>query len=187
MLRDLTFDPNLYVSEILTDLLKTLRILSPGTSTLCSKDLEILSKNLEIQSILKRTSIFSSLDLSELLDGHHTLAFFLNLWNLLFLHSILYFWANDPSFNDLRHAVSLMIIGYEVGDLGLVTLETLRSKLLGTLAWNLKLFGQLESLNELAWQDLDLMQDSRSIFAMANEFFDTPLIRVNTHINLLHL
>lgn len=123
------------------------------------------------------------MDLSELLDGHHTLAFFLNLWNLLFLHSLLYFWAEDPSFNDLRHAVSLMITGYKVGDLGLVTLSTLRSKLLGTLAWDFKLFRPMESLNELAWQDLDLMQDSRSIFAMANEFVDTPVIKVRK-INL---
>ncbi|XP_043461874.1 zinc finger FYVE domain-containing protein 26 homolog [Leptopilina heterotoma] len=177
--QDFTSDPNLYVSEILTDLLKTLRKLStPNASILTAKDLLSCSKNAEIQLILQKTQILAALDLSELLDGHHTLAFFLNLWNLLFLHCILYFWSKDTSNNDLRHFISLMIIGYEIGDLGFVTLATLRVKLLGDLNWNYQFFHEMESLNELAWQDLDLMMDSRSIFAMAHEFSDSPIIKV---------
>lgn len=172
-------DPNLYVSEILTELLSLLKKLSSNASTLNANELSIIGKNQQVREILQKTQIFATLDLSELLDGHHTLAFFLNLWNLLFLHSNLFIWSQDISSNDLRHSISLMIIGYEIGDLGFVTLSTLRIKLLGELRWNyLQLFEEMESLNELAWQDLDLMIDSRSIFAMANEFSDSPIIKV---------
>ncbi|XP_024936036.1 zinc finger FYVE domain-containing protein 26 homolog isoform X2 [Cephus cinctus] len=171
-------DPNKCVSEILSDLLQILRDLNPGQSTVKHNAMESISKNPNLQSVLSKTCQLATLDLSELSVGNETLTFFLNTWNLLLLHSILTVWADDQPYNDLRHDVSFMTVGYEIGDLGLVTLSALRYKLLGNLSWNSEFFPQTEELNELAWQDLDLTQDPRVIFAMANEFYGTPLARV---------
>jgi len=132
-----------------------------------------------VRAVLNKTSSFVTLDLSELSVGDETLTFFLNLWNVMFLHASLDVWSSDPPLDSLRRTVSLMSIGYVIGDLGLVTLAALRSKLLGGLAPDFDFFTRLEELNELAWQDLDLVQNSRVIFAMANEFHDTPEIRVS--------
>jgi hypothetical protein len=77
-----------------------------------------------------------------------------------------------------------MSIGYMIGDLGLVTLAALRSKLLGELANDYKFFTRIEELNELAWQDLDLIQNPKVIFTMANEFYGTSEIRVSYYICL---
>lgn len=136
-------------------------------------------KNSDIQNILNKTSHLASLDLSELSMGDETLTFFLNTWNLMFLHAILTVWANHPPFNNLQHTISLMSIGYLIGDLGLVTLAALRSKLLNNIILDDEFFMQIEELNESAWQDLDITHDPRVIFVMANEFFGTPCIRVN--------
>lgn len=132
-----------------------------------------------MRTVLNKTSSFVTLDLSELSVGDETLTFFLNLWNIMFLHASLDVWSNDPPVDSLRRAVTLMSIGYMVGDLGLVTLAALRSKLLGGLASDFEFFTRLEELNELAWQDLDLVQNPRVIFAMANELYSTPEIRVS--------
>lgn len=75
--------------------------------------------------------------------------------------------------------VSLVSVGYMIGGLGLVTLASLRSKLLGNLIDHFKFFTRLEQLNESAWQDLDFIQNPKVIFAMANEFYGTPEIRVS--------
>lgn len=144
-----------------------------------SQDICKISKNSDIQTILNKTSHLASLDLSELSMGDETLTFFLNIWNLMFLHAILTVWANHPPFNNLQHTMSLMSIGYLIGDLGLVTLAALRSKLLNNIILDDEFFMQVEELNESAWQDLDITHDPRVIFVMANEFFGTPCIRVN--------
>lgn len=138
-----------------------------------------ISKHPDLQNVLNKTSRLVSLDLSELSVGDETLTFLLNTWNLMFLHTTLTVWANKPTFNDLQHAVSLMSIGYLIGDLGLVTLAALRSKLLNNMMLGDKFFMQVEELNELAWQDLDIPYDPRAIFIMANEFFGTPYVRVS--------
>lgn len=129
-----------------------------------------------IRDTLNKTIALKTLDLSELSVGDETLVFFLNTWNVMFLHSMLSVWT---TFNNLKHEVSLTTIGYTIGDLGFVTLNALRSKLLPRDMSNLKYFiNEMEELNEPAWQDLDLIQDPRAIFAMANEFIGSPLIRV---------
>lgn len=151
----------------------------PSKSNLRYTDIQYLSKNSDIQSILSRTSCFANLNLCELSAGNETLAFFLNLWNLLFLHSLIAVWSINAPSNRLQHFVGTAKIGYRVGDLGFVTLATLRSKLLGNLNWDLEFFKANEDINELAWQDLDLDQDPRVIFAMANEFFGTPAVIVS--------
>lgn len=97
----------------------------------------------------------------------------------MFLHAILTVWCDDPPLDDLKHTVSLISVGYLIGDLGLVTLAALRWKLLGNLANDFKCFTRVEELNELAWQDLDLVQNPKVVFAMANEFYGTPEIRVS--------
>lgn len=133
----------------------------------------------EIQTVLKKTSRLASLDLSELSVGNETLAFLLNTWNLMFLHTALTIWGNRPPFNNLQHAISLMSVGYLIGDLGLVTIAALRSKLLNNIMLDNKFFIQIEELNEPAWQDLDITHDPRVIFVMANEFLGSPRIQVS--------
>ncbi|KAL0131068.1 hypothetical protein PUN28_002571 [Cardiocondyla obscurior] len=170
--------PNQCVSEILTELLQVLGNVSSRQSRLDNLYLKSISDHENIRTILKKTSSLASLDLCELSVGDETLTFFLNIWNLMFLHANLDVWSKDPPLQKLRHAISLTSIGYMIGDLGLVTLAALRSKLLGSLANDLKFFTHVEELNELAWQDLDLTQNPKIIFAMANEFYGTPEIRV---------
>ena len=150
----------------------------PKVSRLSSEFFQDLREDTKIKNILKTTSILESLDLSELLVGEHTLAFFLNLWNLLFLHTLINVWINDPPINELRHSISLSTIKYKVGDLGQVSLATLRYKLLGFVFDNQEFFTLTDDINEIAWQDLDLVQDPRVIFAMANEFYETPIVKV---------
>ncbi|XP_032664873.1 zinc finger FYVE domain-containing protein 26 homolog isoform X2 [Odontomachus brunneus] len=169
--------PNQCVSEILTELLQVLRNVS-SQSRLDNSYLRNISNHTDVQTVLDKTSSFATLDLSELSVGDETLTFFLNVWNVMFLHACLSIWCNDPSFDSLRHMVSSVSIGYVIGDLGLVTLASLRSKLLGNLMNELKFFTRVEELNELAWQDLDLVQNPKVVFAMANEFYGTPEIRV---------
>ena len=141
--------------------------------------LRSISDHTDIRMILNKTSNLINLDLGELSVGDETLTFFLNVWNVMFLHASLDVWSKDPPLESLRHTISLTSIGYIIGDLGLVTLAALRSKLLGKLANDIKFFTRVEELNELAWQDLDLVQNPRIIFAMANEFYGTPEIRVS--------
>lgn len=144
-----------------------------------NKDLGDLIKDPEIQQILNRSMELENLDLSELSVGEHTLAFFLNLWNLSFLHTQLQVWITDPPINSLRKYISLSSVNYHVGDLGRISLTTLRCKLLGSMSWDTDFFSSTEDLNEVAWQDLDLTHDPRALFAMANEFYETPAIRVS--------
>lgn len=171
--------PNECVAGILTLLLDGIRNAYPTKSCLSYDDLENLSKNSDIQDILRTTCCLENLSLCELSAGSETLTFFLNLWNLLFLHSLLTIWSIDAPCNRVQHSISAMTIGYKIGDLGLITLAILRSKLLGNLAWDLELFKYIEDVNEIAWQDLDLEQDPRVIFAMSSEFFGTPAVCVS--------
>lgn len=171
--------PNQCASEILTELLLVLRSASSGRSRLDNSCLRNISRHTDVRTVLNKTSSFVTLDLSELSVGDETLAFFLNLWNIMFLHASLDVWSSDPPFDSLRRAVTLMSIGYVIGDLGLVTLAALRSKLLGGPTNDFEFFTRLEELNELAWQDLDLVQNPRVIFAMADELRGTPEIRVS--------
>ncbi|XP_018400391.1 PREDICTED: zinc finger FYVE domain-containing protein 26 [Cyphomyrmex costatus] len=171
-------EPNQYVLKILTELLQILRNISSERSHLDNLYLRSISDHTDIRMILNKTSNLASLDLCELSVGDETLTFFLNVWNVMFLHASLDVWSKDPPLESLRHTISLRSIGYMIGDLGLVTLAALRSKLLGKLANDIKFFTRVEELNELAWQDLDLVQNPRIIFAMANEFYGTPEIRV---------
>jgi len=172
-------EPNQCISEILTELLQVLYDVSPERSRLDNSCLRNISTHMAVRAVLNKTSSLANLDLSELSVGNETLTFFLNVWNVMFLHANLDVWSNDPPFDSLRRTVSLMSIGYMIGDLGLVTLATLRSKLLGYHVNDLKFFMSVEELNELAWQDLDLVQNPRVIFAMANELYGTPEIRVS--------
>ncbi|XP_046489953.1 uncharacterized protein Sptz isoform X1 [Neodiprion pinetum] len=176
--------PHECVAGILTLLLDTISNIYPSNSVLRYNNLQSLSKNSDILSILRRTSCLANLNLCELTSGDETLTFFLNLWNLLFLHSMLTTWSANAPCNKLQHVVSMMNIGYQIGELGLVTLATLRFKLLGNLSWDLEFLKQIEDVNEVAWQDLDLIQDPRLIFAMANEFSRTPMVFVYDSRNL---
>ncbi|XP_072751238.1 uncharacterized protein Sptz isoform X2 [Anoplolepis gracilipes] len=171
-------EPNQCIAEILTELLQVLHDVSPVRFRLDNSCLRNISNHTAVRAVLNKTSSLANLDLSELSVGNETLTFFLNVWNVMFLHANLDVWSNDPPVDDLRRTVSLMSIGYMIGDLGLVTLAALRSKLLGYHASDLEFFMAVEELNKLAWQDLDLIQNPRVIFAMANEFYDTPEIRV---------
>ncbi|XP_050444515.1 uncharacterized protein LOC126848048 isoform X2 [Cataglyphis hispanica] len=171
-------DPNQCISEILRELLQVLYDVSPGRLRLDSSYLKNISNHMAVRAVLNKTSSLTNLDLSELSVGNETLTFFLNIWNVMFLHANLDVWSNDPPLGNLRRTVSLMSIGYMIGDLGLVTLAALRSKLLGYHANDLKFFMSVEELNELAWQDLDLVQNPKVIFAMVNELYGTPEIRV---------
>lgn len=173
--------PNQCISEILTELVQILQNLNLNQFYLSHDMCKTISKRSDIQDVLCKTTCLVSLDLSELSMGDETLTFLLNMWNLIFLHASLTIWAYHPPFNNLQHAVSLMSIGYLIGDLGLVTLAALRSKLLNNIMLDNKFFLQLEELNEPEWQDLDITNDPRVIFLMANEFYGTPCIRVSCH------
>ncbi|XP_076637977.1 zinc finger FYVE-type containing 26 spastizin [Colletes latitarsis] len=173
-----TEGPNRCVSEILTELLEILQNLNLDQFYLSHDICKTISKHSDIQDVLSKTTRLINLDLSELSMGDETLTFLLNMWNLMFLHTTLTIWAHHPPFNNLQHAISLMSIGYLIGDLGLVTLAALRSKLLNNIMLNDKFFLQLEELNEPVWQDLDITHDPRVIFMMANELYGTPCIRV---------
>ncbi|XP_046750483.1 uncharacterized protein LOC124413769 [Diprion similis] len=176
--------PNECIAGILRLLLDTISNIYPSKSVLKYNNLQSLSKNSDILSILRRTSCLANLNLCELTTSNETLTFFLNLWNLLFLHSMLTTWSANAPCNKLQHVVSMMNIGYQIGELGLVTLATLRFKMLGNLSWDLEFLKQIEDVNEVAWQDLDLTQDPRVIFAMANEFSRTPMVSVYDPQNL---
>lgn len=171
--------PNQCVSEILAELLQSLKSLNLGQLRLSHDICEATSKYPDIQDALSKTSRLACLDLSELSMGNETLAFLLNTWNLMFLHASLAVWAHHPPFNNLQHAISTMSIGYLIGDLGLVTLAALKSKLLNNILPSDELFIELEELNEPVWQDLDITHDPRVIFVMANEFYGTPCVRVS--------
>ncbi|XP_014205384.1 zinc finger FYVE domain-containing protein 26 homolog [Copidosoma floridanum] len=171
-------DPNQCVTNILLELIQAIERFYPDRARISNKNFDKLIHDSEIQQILNKTTLLQFLDLSELSDGEQTTAFFLNLWNLLFLHAQLSVWAMEPPFNALRYLISLSSINYHVGDLGRISLATLRSKLLGGMTWDRQFFSHTEDLNEIAWQDLDLVYDSRVIFAMANEFSETPAIRI---------
>ncbi|XP_015120679.1 uncharacterized protein LOC107043630 [Diachasma alloeum] len=173
-------DPNQCVIDILSELLGLIKDLHSDASVLTHPMLVTLSRSQEVQKVLRKTEELSSVDLSHLSFGNHTLSFFLNLWNLLFLHSAINIWGHDPPHNHLRHTVSLRTISYEVGDLGLVTIFSLRSKLLGTLPadYGPCFESHVEELNEPAWQDLDLQQDPRTIFGMINEFEVSPVLNI---------
>lgn len=166
-------DPNQCVVEILCELLEILEHTNLKSS-ITNYDREKIGK------ILRKTQRLTNLDLSHLSFGNHTLAFFLNVFNLLILHAIFEIWSNEPPLNDLQHTISVTTLGYELGDLGLVTLFTLRTKLLGESLCDLEFFGfdHPEELNEPAWQDLDLPQDPRVILAMINEYKDSPIIKI---------
>ncbi|XP_057337905.1 uncharacterized protein LOC130675979 [Microplitis mediator] len=173
-------DPNQCIIDILSELIETLKSSAYDSSNIFETGLKSLSDNESIIKILKKTQSLANLDLSYLSFGDHTLAFFLNIWNLMMLHAILEIWSKDPPVSDLRHAISLSTIGYEIGDLGFVSLFTLRSKLLGqSLSDDESLgFEYPEELNEPAWQDLDLQQDPRVIFSMINEYKRSPIIKI---------
>ncbi|KAL7298275.1 hypothetical protein TKK_0008627 [Trichogramma kaykai] len=176
--QDKNQDPNQCVVDILSELLQTIKRLYPDCPRVSSKDMVDLCKDNEILQILDKTCCFENLDLSELSVGDHTVAFFLNLWNLLFLHALLTVWVSDLPINSLRHFVSLSSINYLIGDLGRISLATLRSKLLGSMSWEPEYFFKTDDINEVAWQDLDLVHDPRVIFAMTNEFYESPAIRI---------
>lgn len=173
--------PNQCVSEILLELLLVLRNASAWRSRLDSTRLSGIADRADVRSVLSKTSCLAALDLGELSVGDETLTFFLNVWNLMFLHTMLNVWRDDPPFGALGHAVSLASVGYVIGDLGLVTLAALRSKLLprGLARNDFGRFARVDELNELAWQDLDLVQNPNVVFAMANVFQETPEIRVS--------
>ncbi|XP_076283793.1 zinc finger FYVE-type containing 26 spastizin [Lasioglossum baleicum] len=170
--------PNECVSEILTELLEILQSMNVDQFSLSDDVCETISKHPDIRNVLSKTSRLARLDLSELSMGDETLTFLLNTWNLMFLHASLIIWADHPAFNNLQQAVSSMSIGYLIGDLGLVTLAALRSKLLNNIMLSNKFFMELEELNEPIWQDLDITHDPKVIFIMASEFYGTPRIRV---------
>ncbi|XP_054011038.1 uncharacterized protein LOC128893821 [Hylaeus anthracinus] len=172
--------PNECISDILSELLQILQNLNLGKFYLSHDIFKAISQHPDIQNALNKTTRLISLDLSELSMGNETLTFLLNTWNLMFLHANLTIWAYQPPFSDLQHSVSLMSIGYLIGDLGLVTLTALRAKLLNNIMVEKEFFLQLEELNEPVWQDLDITHDPRVIFLMANEFYGTPCIRVCT-------
>ncbi|XP_066585394.1 uncharacterized protein Sptz isoform X2 [Prorops nasuta] len=175
---NISSEPNQCIAEILRDLLQVLSHASSGRSLLNTAFVKEIAKNTEVRIILEKTYHLTSLDLSVLSVGDETLTFFLNLWNVMFLHTILAVWVYVEEMNDLRHTISSMTVGYVVGDLGLVTLSSLRRKLLGDLSWESKWFSLFEELNEPAWQDLDLIHDSRVVFSMINEFRETPVISI---------
>ncbi|XP_063981804.1 uncharacterized protein LOC135164934 isoform X2 [Diachasmimorpha longicaudata] len=180
VLPEMSTDPNQCVREILSEILDLIKDLYSDASVLMHSQLVALSKSQKVQDVLRKTELLSSVDLSHLSFGNHTLSFFLNLWNLLFLHTTINIWSQDPPHNHLRHTVSLRTIGYEVGDLGFVSIFSLRSKLLGTLPadYGPCFESHVEELNEPAWQDLDLQQDPRSIFGMINEYEVSPILNV---------
>lgn len=171
-------EPNQCVTEILSELVAALRDTASPSSTLRHENARRLSSIDEIRTILSRTQRLATLDLSNLSFGDHTLAFFVNLWNLLMIHTVIEIWSRDPPRHDLRHEISLTTVRYVVGDLGSVSLAALRSKLLGQAAWGSQYFSHAEELNEPAWQDLDVPYDPRVIFALINEYHDSPVIRI---------
>lgn len=173
-------EPNQCVGEILSDLIEAIRKeLSPDSSTLRHSEARKISEKEEIRHVLGKTHRLATLDLSNLSFGHHTLAFFINVWNLLVIHALLEIWSKDPPIEDLRHEISLSSVGYSIGDLGTVSLAALRSKLLGeSQFWGTRWFSQTEELNEPAWQDLDVPHEPRVLFAMINEHEDSPIVRV---------
>ncbi|XP_031833615.2 zinc finger FYVE-type containing 26 spastizin [Nomia melanderi] len=170
--------PNQCASEVLTELLQVLESMDVDQFSLNHDICKSISKNPAIQDVLNKTSRLINLDLSELSTGDETLTFLLNVWNLMFLHASLIIWVDHPPLNDLEHAISLMSTGYLIGDLGLVTLAALRSKLFNNMILDDTFFMELEELNEPVWQDLDITHDPRVIFIMASEFYGTPCIRI---------
>ncbi|KAF7991123.1 hypothetical protein HCN44_002685 [Aphidius gifuensis] len=173
-------DPNQCVIDILDELLKFLRNYFNNKSIIHYSELNKLSKNINIIDILKKTKRLENLDLSDLSFGNHTLAFFLNVWNLLMLHTMIKIWSFEPLENKLRHVISTQTIGYKIGDLGLVTLSSLRIKLLGKDICNSEFWFDSygDELNEPAWQDLDLQYDKRIIFSMLNEYKKSPIVNI---------
>lgn len=174
-------DPNQCVVMILTELVHIMRNSNCTYSMIrgINRKKNVHQIN-SMKKILEKTQSLINLDLSNLSFGNHTLAFFLNVWNLMMLHAIIKIWLDNPPLNNLQHTISLTTLGYEIGDLGLVTLFTLRKKLLGQTLCTSEIlnFENIEELNEPAWQDLDLPQDSRVIFAMINEYYATPIIKI---------
>lgn len=159
-------------------MIQTIKLLYPDCSRISNKDLYELSKDNQILKILSKSHYLQFVDLRKLLFGDHTLSFFLNLWNLLFLHTLLTIWARDLPINPLKRCISNSSHNYLIGSLGRISLTTLRYKLLGSMTWDLDVFSKTEDINEVVWQDLELVTDPRVVFAMANEFYESPAIRV---------
>ncbi|XP_043271458.1 uncharacterized protein Sptz [Venturia canescens] len=177
---NVSYEPNQCVKDILSELIEAIQEELPtGSSTLRRVEAIEMGEKEKIREILRKSERLAMLDLSNLSFGHHTLAFFINVWNLLMIHALLEIWSKDPPIDELRHEISLSSVGYNIGDLGTVSLGALRSKLIGqSQLWGTRYFSQTEELNEPAWQDLDVPHEPRVLFAMVNEHENSPIIRV---------
>ena len=186
-------EANECVAEILGELVEALNRNKQNFTSMTERQYE------EIDTILSKSQRIAKLDLSNLSFGNHTLTFFINVCNLMTLHAIVRVWLDEINRETngnwrggshvrnqqlLRHKISLTTIGYDIGDLGTVSLYALRSKLL--LDGNDKsgacnqdyTFLEGDQLNEPVWQDLDLPYDPRVLFALINEYDDTPIVRI---------
>lgn len=174
-------DPTTCISEILNEILEALGSFS--TQSVVKRRDVVNSPAIydSLKKILSKAQRLVNIDLGKLSMGEETLCFFINTWNVLLLHAIMFVWHEDMPESNLRHSMSLMSVGYCIGELGFVTLASLRAKLTGSSFCDESYFELSEELNEAAWQDLDLTQDPRVIFAIANEFRGTPKISVISH------
>lgn len=149
-------------------------------------------KSPEVQSILSQTWKLSAVDITLLAPGNESLVFYLNLTNLLWIHSLLaleIFDGNDEhesfgltSDNPLERLMALNSVGYNVGQLGYLSIHTLQNILLGeeisiACYQRLKIF-----CNVFIAEQTDICSshsDPRILFSLLSSCDQTPKVQVN--------
>ncbi|KAK7861653.1 hypothetical protein R5R35_006568 [Gryllus longicercus] len=112
--------PNQAVAGLLDHLLAALEALAGGENFLDKAKASQVVSNRLVQWVLNQTACLSLLDLSLLQPGPETVAFYTNLANLVWLHSLLVLETGKAGFGllspcDLRRSISQCSVGYIIG------------------------------------------------------------------------
>ncbi|GLH02673.1 LOW QUALITY PROTEIN: Zinc finger FYVE domain-containing protein 26 homolog, partial [Gryllus bimaculatus] len=112
--------PNQAVAGLLDHLLAALEALAGGENFLDKAKASQVVSNRLVQWVLNQTACLSLVDLSLLQPGPETVAFYANLANLVWLHSLLVLETGKAGFGllsscDLRRSISQCSVGYIIG------------------------------------------------------------------------
>lgn len=197
-------NPELLVRSLLTEMLQLLQ----GNSNINLKS-GVLTRHLaseiltdqRVRNILSRTSELVCVDLNLLSTEDESMAFFLNVANLLWIHALLALETEceQPSDvltdnvtkycgmfgllsnNPLERTIAMKSVGYKIGQMGFISLFTLQKLLLGEIAC----YPHMRSLKNFLCQDdtetvetLKVPCDQRMLFSLANGQNITPKVQV---------
>lgn len=180
-------DPAKVVESILKELLIAFQNYSrnkqvEGTATepvkniLNESDIIELRNDFKIQKILEKTLELNFVQLKNF-KPNEILPFFVNLFNLMICHCYLSskLEKTDGVYfkHDLYREVGFIFMGYNVGELGFVSIYDVKNKLLGEESHPL-----FTVRNSEAWSSISIPTDPRVSFAMVNFKSSSPNLRL---------